>query len=89
MNKTRQSIVETFIRGLKEAWRDSKGKGFVSYSSVPSTFVHGVRALQEAEKMVEEGLALWLDEEKRTLGISGKGRKEFFTREVLDTLHNE
>jgi hypothetical protein len=88
MNKTREKIVRDFIQGFRTAYLDAKsGSISCGYSRVPSVFVYSAQRRHEAIKMVEEGLALWLD--KDTLGISGKGREVFITNEILASLHNE
>jgi hypothetical protein len=82
MTKTRQEIIARFIEGFKQSYDDSKYTSFKAYTMVPSFFAHGERAKNEAAKMVADGLAIWLNE--NTIGVSEKGRKAFFTREVID-----
>jgi len=83
-SKTREKIVEWFIEGFKQAYADAKYASIKRYSTVPSFYITGAREHVEAEKMVQEGLAVWLDDS--TIGISGKGRKEFFTADVIASL---
>lgn len=83
-SKTREKIVEWLIEGFKQAYRDAKYASIKRYSTVPSFYVTGARERVEADKMVQEGLAVWLDD--NTIGINAKGRKEFFTADVVASL---
>lgn len=83
-SKTRERIVEWLIEGFKQAYEDARFSSIKRYSTVPSFYVTGARERVEAEKMVQEGLAVWLD--GSTIGINAKGRKEFFTADVIASL---
>lgn len=83
-SKTRERIVEWLIEGFKQAYRDAKNASIKRYSTVPSFYVTGAREHAEASKMVQEGLAVWLDD--KTIGVTGKGRKEFFSGDVIASL---
>lgn len=83
-SKTRKYIIEHFINGFKQAYEDARYASIKPYSVVPSFYIISERSRKEAAKMVQEGLAVWLDD--NTIGVSGKGRKEFFTADVIASL---